>query len=298
MPDPPTTGQVRRLTQQEADLICAKHDRLWAAKPGGALAIFSWRDLTGLDFRGRMLNDADFTGAILDNAKFAKAHLDHAIFFGADVQNADFAGASMRRADLRGACMPNCDMSGADLFEADLREGVIAAADRTRGLRILEPVKRAGQAQGVNLTGANLERSKLSGVVAICADFTDAVLKDANLVRANLKSASFRGANLAGADLRGSIMVGTKTYAAIVSGALMAGALTDKLAGKDVGDMPYEQMIHDHALWCESAGKEGKPSMFDEADLRALSSLKGLNLTALSAKKAVFCGLKMEGVQL
>ena len=167
MPAPPTTGQIRRLTQQEADLICAKHDRLWAAKPGGARAVFSWMDLTGLDFRGRMLNDADFTGAILDNAKFAKARLDHAIFFGADVQNADFAEASMRRADLRGACMRNCDMSGADLFEADLREGVIASADRTRGLRILEPVKRAGQAQGANLTGANLERSKLSGVVAI-----------------------------------------------------------------------------------------------------------------------------------
>ena len=124
----PTTGRIRRLTQAEADQICAKHDRLWAAKPGGARAVFSWMDLTGLDFRGRMLNDADFTGAVLDNAKFAKAKLDHAIFFGADVQNADFAEASMRRADLRGACMRNCDFTGADLFEADLREGVIAAA--------------------------------------------------------------------------------------------------------------------------------------------------------------------------
>jgi ABC-type phosphate transport system permease subunit len=78
-------------------------------------------------------------------------------------------------------------------------------------------------------------------VVAVRADFTDAILKDANLVRANLKSATFAGANLAGADMtgadlagadmRGAIMVGTKTYAANISGADMSGALTDKLFG-------------------------------------------------------------------
>jgi uncharacterized protein YjbI with pentapeptide repeats len=106
------------------------------------------------------------------------------------------------------------------------------------------------------------------------------------------------GADMAGADLRDAIMVGTKTYAANISDTRMDGALTDKLAGKDVGDMPYEAMIHDHALWCETAGLEGKPSTFDEADLRALNSVKGFNLTALSAKQAVFYGLNMEGVQL
>ena len=38
--------------------------------------------------------------------------------------------------------------------------------------------------------------------------------------------------------------------------------------------------------------------MFDNADLRALKSIRGFNLTALSAKGAVFYGLDMEGVQL
>jgi uncharacterized protein YjbI with pentapeptide repeats len=194
------------------------------------------------------------------------------------------------------------------MFEADLREGVIAAADRSRGLRVLEHTKRASEAQGATMAGANLERSKLAGVVAVRCDFTDAILKDANLVRANLKQATFHGANLAGADLTGSdlggadlrdaILVGTKTYAANLFDANMTGALTDKLAGKDVSELPYEAMIHDHALWCETGGAEGKPSTFDEADLRLLKTLKGFNLTALSAKGAVFYGLNMEGVQL
>jgi uncharacterized protein YjbI with pentapeptide repeats len=303
-----TVGAIRRLTQEEVDAICARHDRLWAAKPGGARAVFSWLDLSGLNFRSRNLNDADFTGAILDGAKFEKAKLDHAIFFGADMQNADFTDASMRRTDLRGACLRNADLTGADLFEADLREGVIAQPDRSRGLRVLEPSKRAGEAQGAVLIGANLERSKMSGVVAMKADFTDAILKDANLVRANLKQATMVGANLAGADLSGadlsgvdlrdSILVGTKTYAAKMNDMRSDGALTDAPAGKRSSDIPYEEMLRAHALWCETAGVQGKPSVFDEADLRDIGKIARLNLTALSAKYAVLYGLDMEGVQL
>src|SRR5436190_11717975 len=262
MPSPAPSNVVRRLTQAEADAVCERHDRLWAAKPGGARAVFSWLDLTGLNFRGRNLSDADFTGAILDGAKFVKTRLDHAIFFGADMQNADFSDASMRRTDLRGACLRNADLTGADLFEADLREGVIAQPDRVRGLRIIEATKRAGEAQGAVLIGANLERSKMSGVVALKADFTDAILKDANLVRANLSRATMVGCNLAGADLSGadlsgadlrdSIMVGTKIYAATTTDMRSEGALTDDPSGKSVSELPYDEMIRAHALWCES----------------------------------------------
>ncbi|MDR3513696.1 MAG: pentapeptide repeat-containing protein [Caulobacteraceae bacterium] len=303
-----TAGAYRRLTQEEADLICTKHDRLWTARPGGARAVFSWLDLSGLNFRGRNLCDADFTGAILHGAKFANARLDHAVFFGADLQDADLSESSMRRSDLRGACLRAADLTGADLFEADLREGSIAAVDRAKGLRLLEHVNRVAEAQGATLAGANLERSKLSGVIAIRADFTDAVMKDAKLVRANLKQASMSGANLAGADLSGAdlsgadlrdaVLVGATIYACNTTDARMDGALTDLPSGKDVSELPYAEMVAAHALWCETGGKEGAPSVFDGADLRALSSIKGYNLTALSAKGAVFYGLDMEGVQL
>ena len=251
----------RRISQAEADKICARHDRLWSSKPGGARAVFAWLDLTGLDLAGKNLCDADFSGAVLAGCKLKGSRLDHATLFGADLQDCDLTDCSLRRADLRGACLRNADLSGADLFEADLREGVLAAADPKLGFRKLEAGgHQPHDAEGAILVGANLERSKLSGVIAIKADFTDAVLKDAKLVRANLKQATMKGANLSGADLSGAdlggadlrdaVLVGAKTQAWNVQNANLAGALTDRPAGIAASALPYKTMIQDHARWC------------------------------------------------
>ena len=300
----------RRIDQQELDAICARHDRLWQAKPGGARAVFAWMDLSGLSLRGRNLADADFAAACLHETDLTGAKLDNATFFGADMQDCLLVDASMRRADLRGACLRGADLTGADLFEADLREGAIAAADAKLGFRVVEAKARNDtQAQGACLAGANLERSKLTGIVAVQADFTDAIMKDCKLVRANLKQASFRGADLAGADLSGAdlsgadlrdaVLVGCKMAMWRTDGADMTGALTDnRAAGEPVDKMPAAEMLAEHAQWCETGGASGRPSVFDGVDLRKLGSITGYNLTALSAKRAVFYGLDMEGVQL
>jgi uncharacterized protein YjbI with pentapeptide repeats len=301
---------TRRVSQVEAEMICAKHDRLFSSKPGGARAVFAWMDLSGVNLSGKNLCDADFSGAVLAGCKLRGARLDNATLFGADLQDADLTDASLRRADLRGACLRNANLTGADLFEADLREGVLAAADPRLGYRRMQigGAPRQGDVQGAKLIGANLERSKLSGVVAVKADFTDAVLKDARLVRANLKQCSLKGADLSGADLSGAdlagadmrdaVLVGARTTSWNVMNANMAGVLTDKPAGRAADILPYQQMIRDHARWCETGGEQGKPSVFDNADLRNLETVRGYNLTALSAKGAVFYGLDMEGVQL
>jgi uncharacterized protein YjbI with pentapeptide repeats len=300
----------RRLSQLELEQICARHDRLFSSKPGGARAVFAWMDLSGLSMTGKNLCDADFSGAVLVGCKLRGARLDNATLFGADLQDSDLTDASLRRADLRGSCLRNANLTGADLFEADLREGVLAAADPRLGFRRMEigGAPRQGDVQGAKLIGANLERSKLSGVVAVKADFTDAVLKDARLVRANLKQCSLKGADLSGADLSGAdlagadmrdaVLVGARTTSWNVMNANMAGCLTDKPVGKAAENLPYQTMIRDHARWCETDGAEGKPSVFDQADLRTLEAVRGYNLTALSAKGAVFYGLDMEGVQL
>ena len=307
---PTVEPELKRLTQAEVDAICARHDRLWQAKPGGARAVFSWMDLSGLTLVGRNLADADFSGACLNDSDLTHCKLDNACFFGADMQGVILTDASLRRADLRGACLRGADLSGADLFEADLREGAIAAADAKLGYRVVEAKSRVEtQAQGAILAGANLQRSRLSGVMAVAADFTDAVMKDCKLVRANLKQASFKGADLAGADLSGAdltgadlsdaILVGVKAIMWRTDGANMAGALTDdKPAGEPVRELPAADMLRVHALWCETGGAQGQPSVFDGVDLRPLDSVRGLNLTALSAKGAVFYGLDMEGTQL
>jgi uncharacterized protein YjbI with pentapeptide repeats len=303
---------VRRLTQAMVDAICAKHDRLWSSKPGGARAVFAWCDLSGLDISGKNLCDADLTGAVLMNCKAKGVRFDHANLFGADLSDCDLTEASLRRADLRGACLRNANLTGADLFECDLREGALAAADRRVGLRRVETTPAvaaaAGEVQGAILAGANLERSRLSGVMAMRADFTDAVLKDAKLVRANLKHASMAGANLSGADLSGAdlhgadlrdaILVGAKTISWNVLDANMTGVLTDEPTVSVAQQVNYAHLIREHARWCETDGAEGSPSSFDKADLRSLESIRGFNLTALSAKHAIFYGLDMEGVQL
>ncbi len=305
-----TAGEKRytRMSQAQVDAICAKHERFWAAKPGGARAVFAWCDLSGLSFRGRNLVDADFTAAILTDADMAGAILDKSNLFCADLQLANLTGASMRRVDLRGACLRGSNLSGADLHEADLREGALALPDKQTGLAYVEISMRTSEANYANLRGANLERSKLSGIQAMKADFTDAVMKSCKLVRANLKQAIMDNVDLAGADLSGAdvsgaslkdaVLIGAKTDMWRTSQADLSGILTDKPVGTDVSTLPYGEMLHEHAKWVDSVGKEGKPSIFNNADLRALGSIRNLNLTALSAKEAVFYGLDMRGVQL
>ncbi len=299
----------QRLSQAEADAICARHERLWRARPGGARGVFAWMDLTGLDFSGRNLTDTDFSGAIAVGCNLSGAKLDNANLFGADLREADLSNASLRRADLRGACLRGANLSGADLFEADLREGALATADARTGYRVLKPDGRPSDAQGVSLVGANLERSRLTGIIAVRADFTDAVMRDCKLVRANLKQATFNGADLAGSDLSGAdlsgadltdaVLVGVKTEAWRTDGADLSGALTDAGSGHpNVSPQMAAERLGAHARWCESSGAEGQPSVFDDLDLRLLESVRGFNLTALSARRAVFYGLDMQGVKL
>ena len=81
--------EMVKLDQAEVDAICAKHDRLWSSKPGGARAVFAWKDISDIDLRGRNLSDADFTGAIMAGCQLQGARLDHANLFGCDLQNAN-----------------------------------------------------------------------------------------------------------------------------------------------------------------------------------------------------------------
>ena len=305
-----TAGDTRytKLNQTQVDVICTKHERLRAMKPGGARAVFAWCDLSGLNLSGRVLNDADFTAAILMDCDLTNTVLDTCNLYCADLQLANLSHASMRRADLRGASLRGANLSDCDLYEADLREGALALPDKQAGLSYVEISMRSSEATYANLRGANPERSKLSGIQAMKADFTDATMKSCKLIRANLKQcimdnvdlagADLSGADLSGASLRDAVLIGAKTDMWRTSQTDMTGVLTDKPQGTDVTNLPYGQMLRDHALWVDTLGKEGTPSKFDNADLRGLGSIKGLNLAALSAKGAVFYGLDMRGVQL
>ncbi|MFN7112188.1 MAG: pentapeptide repeat-containing protein, partial [Brevundimonas sp.] len=68
----------KRLTQAELDVVCARHDRLFQARPGGARAVFAWLDISGLSLKGRNLADADFAAACLEGCDLTGAKLDNA----------------------------------------------------------------------------------------------------------------------------------------------------------------------------------------------------------------------------
>jgi uncharacterized protein YjbI with pentapeptide repeats len=94
----------RRLTQAEVDEICRRHERLVKLWPGGARAIFSFCDLSGLVLRERVLTGANFSGAILRNTDFTGADLDNAEFFGADLTAARLVPASLQRRTCAAWC--------------------------------------------------------------------------------------------------------------------------------------------------------------------------------------------------
>ena len=311
--DPMTTTQritFTKLNQKQAAAAAARHEMLYAGRVGGARAVFAFCDLSGLDLSGRNLADADFTGAILEETNLAGARLETTSFFGADLRRANLAGACLRRADLRGASLRGANLIGADLYEADLREGTIAEKDRYGELRVLQHDVGPSELPSALLNSANLERAKMTGVMAVQADFSDAVMRGCRLSRANLRQAKLNGANLenadltgcnmTGAEMHGAILIGTRLSRTVLDGVDLSDALTDAPLGRDLSLLPapVAELLDAHSRWVESDGREGKPVDLTEMDLRSLKSLTHRALTALIAPGAVFYGLDMRGVLL
>gem|GEM_PF-77660 len=308
--DQSRASNLTRLTQAQADETVRKHEMLYLGKVGGARAVFAFCDLTGLTLAGRNLADADFTGAVLAECNLSDSKLDRAIFFCSDLRRTRMTKASLRRADLRGACLRGANLLGADLFESDLREGSIAEKDAKGNLRYLNHELKPSELQAVVLANANLERAKLTGVIAIQADFTDAVMRDCKLVRANLRQCKMTGANLEGADLSGAdlkgadlrdaVLVGAKMAMTVTDGANMDNVLTDKPAGCPLVSLerPIEELLALHQRWYETGGAEGQPLVLEEVDLRPLKSLAHANLTAFRAKGSNLYGMDLNGIQL
>ena len=163
------------------------------------------------------------------------------------------------------------------------------------GIRVIEFPLKGQRGAGREPRRRQPRTLKLSGVVAVKADFTDAVMKDCKLVRANLRQATLKGADLAGADLAGADVSGADLRDAVLVGAKTTGwtfgrgrhgRRPDRPAGgRPVETLPFDEMLRAHALWCETSGAQGTPSSFNGADLRGLKSIRGLNLTALSAQR-------------
>ncbi len=155
-------------------------------------------------------------GADLAGVPLAKADLS-----GANLQKIAAAGVRLRGAALRGADLAGANLAGADLREADLTGANLAGAD-LRGARLRE---------------CRLARVQAADATAAGADFSVALLQDADFSRADLRGAKFYGAaldrvNFAGADLSRAEFDGAEFREVNFAGANLERATLHRVYGQ------------------------------------------------------------------
>ena len=175
------------------------------------------------------LRDAELRGAILWKANLSGADLSGADLSGADLRGADLSEADLSGANLRGAISdPNTNWEGAIVDKAGLivlePGSELDGVDLTNlygaiGIGWLPEEENwmtvggeevwfsIGGTAGVDLSGASLSNSNMSGVNLMITNFSGANLRGADLSGAALLLANLSGADLSGADLSDSRML-------------------------------------------------------------------------------------------
>lgn len=187
-------------------------------------------DLSGANLTGAFLNDADLTeanvegvkiaGASLVNATLSKLKLAGVDLTGCDASKADFsgssfAGAKLERAKFVSADLSDCILEGADARSADftrtLMSGVKAAKANFEGANW----SHAAANENADLTGANLRgiqgiKSVFESAILDRADFSRAILKNAQFGEASLVETNFDRCDLTGASFDDANATGCK----------------------------------------------------------------------------------------
>ena len=115
-------------------------------------------------------NPAIFSRKNLQGMEFSDLELQHALFIDSDLRYADFeesnlSHASFQNADLRGASFMDCNLSHTDFTNCDLRDAVLRGADLSHA----------------KLTNARLEGADLEGVTIVDAEIGQTLLEKMSL---------------------------------------------------------------------------------------------------------------------
>ena len=276
---------ARTIDGNELDRILTLHAAFMARAPGGRRAILKFVNLSGCDLSGRCLAEADLSGALLQHANLAGINLRDATLFGADLTRCDLTEACLERADLRGATLRDAMMPRCNMVRIDLREGMLLSSE---GGNLRRMHADGGTAMhGAVLTGAKMQRARLSNVVLTQADLHDVDLRGSMMTRANLSKADLTGCNMHGVDLSGAIMTGAILAGTILTeaslagaqleGAYLLGALLDGAnlsnARMDNAILPrplernIQEILRQHARWIKSDGETGERADLSGADL-------------------------------
>ncbi|MBY0428966.1 MAG: pentapeptide repeat-containing protein [Alphaproteobacteria bacterium] len=292
------------LSQSELDVAIKKHAMYAGARVGGARAVLSYKDMSGLVMHGVDLSNADFTGSLLFDADMRECKLEGSIFFCANLQKAHLNDARLARIDFRGANLQGVDFSGADLTQADMREGSIATKDRHGNIKVKQ--------QDVALKAGEKKKSDLvfnddvdaREALFIGAKMHRAMMHRANLQGAILENADLTGAQMQGANLRHAVLLNTTLDCVELSEVNFAHALRDEIQGLGIEDTfePLEQLFIKHAVWVENGGVVGKRLDLTRYDLRAHKGqyidFKDQNLIMMKARQAIFYHVRFSGSQI
>lgn len=110
--------ELPRLSQKDADVICAKHV-LWLHDAGGEQADFSEYDLSGLDLSHRNLINAIFAGARMYETNLAQSELCFSDFTDATLFVCDMHGITAEESIFKNAVADGCDLRGASFTHSN-----------------------------------------------------------------------------------------------------------------------------------------------------------------------------------
>lgn len=302
------TSELRYVSKEELEKAVKAHFAYMNGKMGARRLVLQNCDLSGANLRNCDLRDADFTGSSLERADLSGSNLKSASLFSCDFRLANLTYADLSRADLRGSLFNGADLSNANLSEADMREGLVMRKEKNGELTSVTHAPLATSSCETNFRGATLSKAKMGGIIAIAADFSDAIMREVKMVRAHLKQANLSGADLTNSDLSGANLEGACLKGANLSGASTFGMDT---RGADMSEILVEPkkpdpdtarriktMLESHILWRKSMGGEGEPGVFDDLDLRSAIVLAGQPLTAFRAKNSVLYGMDLSAAEL
>ena len=187
-------------------------------------AVLIRSDLTGADFSGSNLVEAEIREALLKDTNLSGADLSKVIFLNMDFSGTDFSGADLSEAIfikpmMSGVNFTGAKLTGATLLEASCEKAVFRNADLTNARFIQQAVLAGADFSGAVLDEANLMEADLTGAVLVKTDLNKTNLIKAKLNQADLTGIKARQSNFMKADLEGARMVGANLMEANLKGA-------------------------------------------------------------------------------
>jgi uncharacterized protein YjbI with pentapeptide repeats len=187
-------------------------------------ANLSGADLTGADLTGAILAWADLSGATLNNAKMHETCLGAANLSNAEVKGSDLTEGTLSKCNLTGTDFSGSTLDRVEMMEATFNNTNLSNTTLTETI-FMETDFSGADFSGAHLTGSNFLKPKLDGVnftgaKAESVNFIEASCEKAVFKNADLTNARFvKNANLKGADFSGAVLDNANLMDADLAGA-------------------------------------------------------------------------------